>query len=196
MISRQHCPGPAQFRCGLPTSFLPCCPNLFGGKWTFVVRFGTLPMIPHAFKALSRTTNEYEVDPFGMGHPWQTRYTIYASYTCTSNSYIQAVRDPIDKRLFFPNPPTPEKLIYSSSQLKRTLNMKINRVKCKRSHATSIICKRSHATSCTNRQYSAMFNTPPQGLDGNPINVDLCRIKVNLSVPLVRISAAWWYVGQ
>ena len=43
---------------------------------------------------------------------------------------------------------------------------------------------------------TSMSDTPPQGLDGNPIKVDRCRKNVSLSVPLVRMSAAWWYVGQ
>jgi hypothetical protein len=40
------------------------------------------------------------------------------------------------------------------------------------------------------------LDTPPQGLNGSPIRVERCLINVNLSVPLVRICAAWWYVGQ
>ena len=36
----------------------------------------------------------------------------------------------------------------------------------------------------------SMFDTPPQGLNGKPINVDRCLMKVTLSVPFVKISAA------
>ena len=36
----------------------------------------------------------------------------------------------------------------------------------------------------------SMFDTPPQGLDGSPIKVDLCRRNVSLSVPFVKMSAA------
>ena len=43
---------------------------------------------------------------------------------------------------------------------------------------------------------TSMSDTPPQGLSGNPIKVDLCRRNVSLYVPLVKMSAAWWYVGQ
>ena len=52
-------------------------------------------------------------------------------------------------------------------------------------------CSRLPGGPCTFFLTGAtIFDTPPQGLDGNPIKVDMCRRNVNLSAPFVKMSAA------
>ena len=46
------------------------------------------------------------------------------------------------------------------------------------------------------RRSKILLDTPPQGLNGMPINVDRCRMKVRLSTPWVRMSVWDWLVNS